>query len=490
MLFNSFQFMVFFPVVTVLFFLLPHRFRWFMLLAASCYFYMAFIPYYILILFATIIVNYWAGILIERTDGDNRKIYLIICLVTTIAILFVFKYFNFFNTNFAQAAQFLGWNYSIENLRLMLPIGLSFHTFQSMSYIIEVYRGNQKAEKNFGIFSLYVMFYPQLVAGPVERPQNLLHQFYERHDFDYQRVADGLKLMAWGMFKKIVIADRLTVLVDRVYNNPYDFTGLPLIIASIAFTFQIYCDFSGYSDIAIGSAQVMGFKLMDNFNRPYFSKSVSEFWKRWHISLSTWFRDYLYISLGGNRVKKWRWYFNLFFTFLVSGLWHGANWTYIFWGAIHGSFLIVSIWTQGIRNRIVNFMGLKKHPKIYRFIQVIIVFTLVSFAWIFFRARNITEAFYVVSHLFVGLDRITGIVGLKMAIDSIGISKYELYVALIAILAMETIHFIQRHGSIRHMLNRKPLLLRWAVYYLLIISIIFFGVYGGTSNQKFIYFQF
>src|SRR5678815_1064118 len=219
-------------------------------------------------------------------------------------------------------------------LKIILPIGLSFHTFQAMSYTIEVYRGNQKAERNFGIYALYVMFYPQLVAGPIERPQNLLHQFYENHKFDYERVVNGLKLILWGFFKKLVIADRLALYVGAVYNNPTHHTGLSFIMATIFFAFQIYCDFSGYSDIAIGAAKVMGFKLMTNFNRPYFARSISEFWKRWHISLSTWFKDYLYISLGGNRVSVPRWYFNLFIVFLVSGLWHGANWTYIIWGCL------------------------------------------------------------------------------------------------------------------------------------------------------------
>lgn len=286
MLFNSFQFLLFFPIVTLIYFLLPHKYRWFHLLVASCVFYMFFIPAYILILFITIFIDYFAGIWIEKsTNQGKKKTYLILSIISTCLFLFIFKYFNFFTDNFNGIAQLIHWNYSLKTMAIILPIGLSFHTFQSLSYVIEVYNGNQKAEKHFGIYSLYVMFYPQLVAGPIERPQNLLHQFYEKHEFDYVRVSNGLKLMAWGLFKKVVIADRLSVFVNQVYNNPYDYKGLSLVVATIFFTFQIYCDFSGYSDIAIGSAQVMGFKLMDNFNRPYFSKSISEFWKRWHISL-------------------------------------------------------------------------------------------------------------------------------------------------------------------------------------------------------------
>ena len=260
MLFNSIEFMIFFPIVTLLYFLLPHKFRWAMLLTASCIFYMFFIPVYILILAVTIIIDYFAGIWIEESQGKRKKMYLIISIISTCLVLIVFKYFNFFNGSFASIAKFLNLNYPIEMLNIILPIGLSFHTFQSLSYVIEVYRGHQKAERHFGIYSLYVMFYPQLVAGPIERPQNLLHQFREEHKFEYERVTNGLKLIAWGLFKKIVIADRLSIFVNKVYGNPTEFDGIVLIIATVFFAFQIYCDFSGYSDIAIGSAPVMGFK--------------------------------------------------------------------------------------------------------------------------------------------------------------------------------------------------------------------------------------
>lgn len=306
MLFNSIEFIFFFPIVTTLYFLLPHKFRWFMLLISSCIFYMAFIPHYILILFITIIIDYFAGIFIEKSEGYKKKAFLIISIISTCLILFIFKYFNFFSLSFQYIVNLTGFEYKSKLLDLILPIGLSFHTFQSLSYVIEVYRGKQKAEKHFGIYSLYVMFYPQLVAGPIERPQNLLHQFREVHKFEYNRVTDGLKLMLFGMFKKVVIADRLSIFVNEIYSNPTNFQGPALILATIFFAFQIYYDFSGYSDIAIGSAKVMGFELMKNFDRPYFSKSISEFWKRWHISLSTWFKDYLYISMGGNKVSKIR----------------------------------------------------------------------------------------------------------------------------------------------------------------------------------------
>jgi D-alanyl-lipoteichoic acid acyltransferase DltB (MBOAT superfamily) len=462
-----------------------------MLLMASCVFYMFFIPAYILILFITILIDYFAGIWIERSTGKKKKIYLIISIISTCLVLFVFKYFNFFIGNFNEISQLIHWNYSLKTMAIILPIGLSFHTFQSLSYVIEVYRGNQKAEKHFGIYSLYVMFYPQLVAGPIERPQNLLHQFYEKHDFDYNRVANGLKLMAWGLFKKVVIADRLSVFVNQVYTDPYDYAGLSLVVATLFFSFQIYCDFSGYSDIAIGSAQVMGFKLMNNFNRPYFSKSISEFWKRWHISLSTWFKDYLYISMGGNRVSVPRWYFNLFITFLVSGLWHGANWTYIVWGALHGSYLVFAIVTQDYRTKFNKVFGLVKGSKILKYIQILTTFVLVTFAWIFFRSNTIEQAIYIATHLHTNL--INDILALLKDSELrsrelyLGQGMWVFLIAILSILFMEYIHLIQRHSRIRAMLSTKPKWLRWSLYYLIVLSIIFFGVF---NKSQFIYFQF
>src|SRR3989339_1447668 len=366
MLFNSLQFCVFFPVVTLLYFFLPHRFRWMLLLAASCLFYMAFIPYYICILLVTTLVDYFVAIQLEKYEGARRRFLIASSIVVNVGFLAFFKYFNFINTNISEFARLIHWNYSIENLAIILPIGLSFHTFQAMGYTIDVYRRQQKPERHFGIFALYVMFYPQLVAGPIERSQNLIHQFYEKHVPDYARIASGLKLMLWGLFKKVVIADRVAVVVNQVYNNPHDYSGLPFVIATVFFAFQIYCDFSGYSDIAVGAAEVMGFKLMKNFNRPYFSKSIAEFWKRWHISLSTWFRDYLYIPLGGSRTTAARWQFNLFITFLVSGLWHGANWTFVIWGALNGFYLVFSLWTADIRKRVTDATGISRLPQLHK----------------------------------------------------------------------------------------------------------------------------
>lgn len=491
MLFNSTAFVIFFFIVTVSYFLIVHKYRWVLLLIASCIFYMWFIPQYLLILFVLIAIDYWAGIKIADSQKYSRKKYLVLSIFATCSALFIFKYFNFFSSSFSQVAAFFGFHYPAKVLGLILPIGLSFHTFQSLSYVIEVYKGRHKVERHLGIYALYVMFYPQLVAGPIERPQNLLHQFRELHDFDYQRVVDGLKLMAWGMFKKVVIADRLALLVNQVYGDPLHYQGPAFAVATIFFAFQIYCDFSGYSDIAIGAAQVMGFKLMDNFNRPYFSKSVSEFWKRWHISLSSWFRDYLYIPLGGSRCAIWRWQFNLLTTFLVSGLWHGANWTYVIWGALNGFYIIFGIWTSGLRGKILARLGYENHKTLFKFIKVGATFSLICFAWIFFRARNVQEAFYIITQLPNGwleiLEKMKEFGISKGIYVQLGFGGKWLFVSVVLLVFLNIVHLIQRHGHIRHMLANRPAWFRWTIYYAIVLGMVFFGQYG---HNQFIYFQF
>ena len=346
-----------------------------------------------------------------------------------------------------------------------------------MSYTIEVYRGNQKAERHFGIYSLYVMFYPQLVAGPIERPQNVIHQFYEKHEFSYELAKSGLRLMLWGMFKKVVIADRLSIFVNKVYSQPNDYQGLPLIVATIFFTFQIYCDFSGYSDIAIGSARVMGFDLMKNFDRPYFSKNISEFWRRWHISLSTWFRDYLYIPLGGNRVAEYRRYFNLFFVFMMSGLWHGASWHFVIWGGLHGIYLIFGQLTKSFQDKILSFLPSKF---LKDFINVSVTFVLVAFAWIFFAAHSNADSFYVVKNIFKSNSH-----SLSQIIDLIG--QNDLYLIIISVAILEIVQWQQRGNNIVHDFENRPKWQRWSAYYVILMMILCFGVY---NNSQFIYFQF
>ncbi len=476
MLFNSIQFLAFFPTVAILHYLSPHSFRRFILLAASCIFYMAFIPYYILVLAATILVDYLAALYIDGKAPKFRNAVLAVSIATTCLILFVFKYFNFFVDNIIGLAEFLHWNYSLEALEIVLPLGLSFHTFQSLSYVIEVYRRKQRAERNFLTYALYVMFFPQLVAGPIERPQNMLHQFHEKKSFNICNVYDGLSLMAWGFFKKLVVADRAALLVNQIYNNIEGYSGGYLAIATVFFAFQIYCDFSGYSDIARGSAQVLGFKLMVNFDKPYFSKSISEFWRRWHISLSTWFRDYLYIPLGGNRASRARWQMNLFLTFLVSGLWHGANWTYVLWGALNGSYLLAAIWTGDLRTKVWSWTQLDRFPVFMNAIKIAVTFCLVSFSWIFFRAGSMHDVKYILANMFGKSSAVT-------PFDS-----YELALCAFFICILVAIEMYEAGKTWLRRVLEGSILFRWGFDYALILVILAFGVYDNPG--KFIYFQF
>lgn len=403
--------------------------------------------------------------------------------MANVGILVVFKYYNFFTDNVNALLSARGiTTYSLPLLSLILPIGLSFHTFQAMSYTIEVYRSNQKAERHFGIYALYVMFYPQLVAGPIERPQNVLHQFHEEKHLSYSNIVEGLKLILWGLFKKVVIADRLSLLVNEVYNNPLEYTGLTFVIATVFFAFQIYCDFSGYSSIAIGSARVMGYNLMQNFCMPYLAISIKDFWQRWHISLSTWFRDYVYIPMGGNRVGKWRWYYNVFITFLLSGIWHGANWTYVIWGSLHGFYFIAgSILFSG---KSFSYFS-KVIPKIMMtLVKRFVIFGLVCFAWIFFRSNSMVDSILIIQNIFDFNQYNLS----QFSLHLIPESKNSVYpidmvlswfwiVVLIASELLFSRYSFQQLG--------RPV--RWALYLGGMIAILLFGVY---DNNQFIYFQF
>jgi D-alanyl-lipoteichoic acid acyltransferase DltB (MBOAT superfamily) len=480
MLFNSIQFVIFFVVVTKVFFALPHRFRWLLLLLASCYFYMAFVPVYILILFFTIVIDYIAGILLEDSEGKRKKLYLIMSLIANIGVLAIFKYYNFLNENITQLLGVFSFSNPIPYLSILLPIGLSFHTFQAMSYTIEVYRGNHKAERNFGIYALYVMFYPQLVAGPIERPQNILHQFHQEQFFNYNRFVSGLRLMAWGFFKKIVVADRLAFIVDTVYKNPESHTGKTILIAIVCFSFQIYSDFSAYSDIAIGSARVMGYDLMKNFNNPFVSKNITEFWRRWHISLSTWFNDYLFTPFI---VSKRDWgklavVAGLFMTFFFSGIWHGAGWTFIIYGIMHGLATIYEFLTKKSRKKLS-----KKMPRfIYDNISIFLTFSFVSISWIFFRSETVQKAFYMFTHLFSDFMKVN-----KDGFIFDDLSKRDMFLSFVFVSLML---FVEKNKELKDLpvlFNRLPIGIRWAVYAFFFLLILVFGVF---ENKQFIYFQF
>lgn len=478
MLFNSLEFLVFFPMVVAFYFMIPHRFRWILLLLASYYFYMCWSVKYVVLLLFTTIVCYFAAIGIYRSDKKGvRLFYLITCVSIYLGTLFFFKYFNFFSES--VNALFARFNifYNVPTYQFLLPVGISFYTFQAIGYTVDVYRGSIKPEYHFGKFALFKSFFPQLVAGPIERASNLLPQFSQKFSFNYERIRDGIVLMAWGFFKKVVIADRLAEYVNVVYNNPAEYYGMPVIIATLFFAFQIYCDFSGYSDIAVGSAKILGFNLMINFRRPYFAVNIREFWQRWHISLSTWFRDYFYISLGGNRVAVWRWQVNLFLTFLVSGIWHGANWTFIIWGALHGFYLVFALWTKNVRLKANKFLGLDSHIKLNKVISVLITFALVTFAWIFFRANSVGEALVIIRNM------------LDFSTSDYNLYRFpaDLYVAIASILFLISIEvwmeyptFIQRVYSLR-----RPY--KWALFSTLILSIL---ILGKWDSIDFLYFQF
>lgn len=479
MLFNSLEFAVFFPIVCALFFLGPKSTRLSMLLVASCVFYMFFVPSYIVILFVTILIDYFCGQYIETSQGPRRRLLLVVSIVATCAVLFVFKYYDFFMGNVVGLASLFGWKVDLGPSNIILPIGLSFHTFQSLSYVVEVYHGRQKAERDFIKYSTFVMFFPQLVAGPIERPQNLLHQFSELKDFNATDVTLGLRRMAWGFFKKLVVADRLAIYVNDVYGAPQQCTGLQLTLATFFFAYQIYCDFSGYSDIALGTARVLGFNLMENFNTPYWSLSVGEFWKRWHISLSTWFKDYLYVPLGGSRVDRLRWARNVFITFGVSGLWHGANWTYVFWGLLNGLYLVVGALTQPIRDRVMGGIGLSRDTLLRKSIMLVSTFLLTCLAWVLFRAKSMSDAQYILTHLTTRWD-----------FGSLPTEHFLLRqfpVAVLSILILEIGQMLRGAEWFDRLWIRLPLVPRWSLYLLFFYSVVFFGVYRKTD---FIYFQF
>ena len=473
MLFNSLEFLLFFIVVTAIYFILPHKFRWLHLLAASCYFYMAFVPIYIVILAGTIIIDYIAGIYIEKASGKKRRLFLIISIISNIGVLAVFKYYNFFIDNINDVIHVSGSGTSLPYLKMLLPIGLSFHTFQAMSYTIEVYRGNQKAEKHFGIYALYVMFYPQLVAGPIERPQNMIHQFYEKHHFNNNDFFIGFKMILWGMFKKVVIADRLAILVNQVYSNVPNHNATMLFLAVLFFAVQIYCDFSAYSSIALGCARVMGFRLMINFKTPFNSKTVSEFWTRWHISLYSWFKDYLFtpITIDKRNWGKWAVVFATLFTFLLSGFWHGAGWNFIFWGGLTGLFIVMEF-LLGIKTVKLN------KSKYKRVAGVLYVFFVFSFVQVFFRSKNISEAFGIIRKIFSNQWG-----GLQ---DEEIFSKFSLILSfiLIALLFLFEYKFIDKLIETKLGERQKENI----AFGIIVLSLIF--LLGVFEHLSFIYFQF
>ncbi len=454
---------------------------------------MVFIPKYIFILAFLICVDYFMGMFIEKAKGPRKKFFFIISILSNIGILCFYKYVDFFNSSLAQFSVFLGFNYQAQLLHLILPIGLSFHTFQSLSYIFEVYKGRQKAERKFGIYALYVMFYPQLVAGPIEKPQDMLPQLSIPREYSDSNVSIGLQRILFGLFKKMIIADRLAILVNQVYGQPHFYVGFPLILATIAFAIQIYCDFSGYSDIAIGCARVMGFTLRENFSYPYLARSIQDFWRRWHMSLYSWFQSYVYIPLGGNRRGVLIQIRNILIVFVLTGLWHGAKWTYILWGAIHGMYILTSLLVETYIYPHLKLQRNTLRSIVVTYVQTVLTFCLVCFAWIFFRSSTVSDAIYIVSHMSLGLGSLirvllSGDFTMFSALafyqgPGLGLSSTQIGIAILAILIMEIYHYLQRTSMIANLHSS----VRWGIYLLLALMILNLG---PSDQVPFIYFQF
>ena len=488
MIFNSIQFIVFFIVVVTAYYILPHKFRWGLLLFASYIFYMAWKPSYIILILLCTLVNYIAALEIKKNrDKKIRKLWLIFSLGISLGVLFIYKYLGFINESLMNVFTYMNFNYPVGHFDILLPMGISFYTFQSLSYTIDVYRGDTEPERNFFYLSLYVTFFPQLVAGPIERSDRLLPQFKEYVPFDIHMIVDGVKIMIIGFFKKIVIADRIAVAVNAVYNAPGSYSGIYFILATVLFAFQIYCDFSGYSQIAIGASKVLGIDLMQNFDRPYLSKSIQEFWRRWHISLSTWFRDYVYIPLGGSRVGKTRYYMNLMITFLLSGLWHGASWNFVIWGGLHGLYQVIGHMTSKYRDR---FKALTKLEGTFllKFSQLVFIFALTCFAWIFFRANTFSDSIYIVRNLFSDIAMWTDTTYIYSVFNNMGLSLFELLLGIGSVILLVIAEIMSRRKPLAETIKNSNFLIEGSFYMVILIIIMTMGVY--FDGNQFIYFQF
>ena len=490
MLFNSIEFLIFFPIVLFLYYALAPKHRWVMLLIASYYFYMRWNPAYIVLIVLATAINYFAALGIDkyRQDKLKSKIFLAIGMVTSLGILFIFKYANFVGDILNHIFGFLSIQRQFSPIDILLPVGISFYTFQAMSYTIDVYRGTTKVEKSFGYFALFVSFFPQLVAGPIEKSENLLPQLHQDHPFTYENASYGLKLMALGFFKKVVVADNLAPFVNKIYNAPENYAGGIWLVATFFFAIQIYCDFSGYSDIARGCARMMGIELMRNFRSPYLSASVKDFWRRWHISLSSWFRDYVYIPLGGSRRAFPIVCLNVFITFTLSGVWHGANYTFIVWGMLHGFYLVIC----NLLNR-RSTAAPQKAPSRMHWLKsavfTLFTFALVCFAWIFFRANSMSDAMYVIRNMFVGIGNPMDYLrsAYQTTVITAGI-PLQMGLLFFYVLVLFLIDLLDTRKDIILSVSSLPLVVRWSIYVIFTLFILI--CMPKNAPAEFIYFQF
>ncbi len=471
MLFNTIDFIIFLPVVIVLYYLLAARYRWILLLAASYYFYMSWKTEYLALIVVSTLIDYFSGLMMERFKTKKKRLpFLLLSLSSNLGLLFFFKYYNFASENINMLLTGMEVDKQLPIMQFLLPVGISFYTFQTLSYSIDVYFGKQKAERHLGYFALYVSFFPQLVAGPIERFSRLTPQLKEKHDFSYRNLTYGLRLILYGLFIKMVIADNISTFVDQVYAAPANYNSRDILTSIFLYSFQIYSDFYGYSLVAIGSALIMGIKIMDNFKTPYLAKNIAEFWQRWHVSLSTWFRDYLYFPLGGNRVKTVRWMLNIFVVFVVSGIWHGANWTFLIWGALFGVIYLV----ENLSNQYFHLNKTHKAFSVGHIALATKTFLLVSFIWVFFRSQSFDDAM----HIFGFLIKNTGV---HTAALQIPLATW----VLLSIFIISDILLYNKRIDIA--LDKLPYVLRWAVYGILLFCVI---TMAGVENFPFIYFQF
>jgi alginate O-acetyltransferase complex protein AlgI len=480
MMFNSLAFIVFFASIVFLYWALPHRFRLWVMLGASYLFYASEIPKYAILLASVTLVAYAASIKIEE-EQDKRKKALVLAfgLIVLFGTLICMKYLNFFSFTLQAGLGLFGIDFKGFIWDIALPIGISFFTFQATSYMIDVYRGQMKAEKSLAGFALYISFFPQLVAGPIERTKSLLPQLFSEKKFNYEESVGGVGLILWGLFKKVVVADRVSSFVREVFTVPQGYNIYAYVMATLFFAFQIYCDFSGYTDIAMGAARILGIKLTENFRRPYLSKSIPEFWRRWHITLSTWFKDYVYIPLGGNRVSVPRWYLNLMIVFFIAGLWHGDSFTFLLWGGLHGIYMVSYAVLEKPGNELAEAVGLTKRKRLFDAVKILITFSLVCFAWMFFISSSVDNATYILTHLTarsgIGFFRVMGMSGF----DAFGLALAFLSISVV--IASDII--LEYKPEILPWKNKKAV---WAAYILLALAILLFG----ARTEAFIYFQF
>jgi len=490
MLFNSEQFMIFLPIVLLVYYIFPKKIRYIWLLIASYYFYMCWNAKYVVLILGSTIVTYISGLIVAKMDkAYHKKIAVVICLVLNLAILFFFKYANFSLALLQDVFFMFDIQLNVPEFDILLPVGISFYTFQALSYTLDVYRGDIYPEKNFFRYALFVSFFPQLVAGPIERSKNLLKQLAVAQPFCFQNFREGVLLMIWGFFLKIVLADRVAIFVDTVYGNYSVYPGIYLIIATVLFAVQIYGDFYGYSVIAMGTAKIIGIDLMENFEAPYLSRTVAEFWRRWHISLTSWFKDYLYIPLGGNRKGKIRKYVNIVVVFLVSGLWHGANLTFVVWGGLNGLYQVIGQLFKPVRDKVNNCLHIDRETLSHRLLEVLCVFLLVDFSWIFFRANSLQESFDIIRSMATARNLWVLFDG---SLYNCGLDSKNFSVMLISILLLVFADiFKYKRIQVRNIILKQEVWFRCIFFAVSIWLVLVFGIWGPSYDAaNFIYFQF